>query len=148
MRGRLSAGLLCAAVLAGCGASNRLSTDDYRTRATRICNDSRRQTNALGRPKTTRQFKAFLTRGIKVTERNLVRFESLKPPEDLQGKHDSIVDGERRGLDQLRRLSAQLHGDSRDVAVLKRAQPGLDKLSAEADARYRAAGLNACTRTG
>ena len=138
-----------AALLAGCGGGggDRLSAAQYRARAARICSDSRRQTNALGRPSTTREFQAFLVRGIKVTERNLARFERLKPPEDLQAKHDGIVAGERRGLDQLRRLSAQLHGDSRDVGVLKRARPALNKLSAEADARYRAAGLAACART-
>jgi len=144
------AGVLLAALLAGCGGGgggDRLSAGQYRTQASRICNDSRRQTDALGRPATTRQFQAFLVRGIKVTERNLARFERLKPPNDLQADHDAIVTGERRGLDQLRRLSAQLHGDSRDVAVLKRAQPALNRLSAEADARYRKAGLPACART-
>lgn len=138
------------ALLAGCGggsSGDRLSAKQYRAQASRICNDSRRQTNALGRPTTTRQFQAFLTRGIRVTQRNLARFERLKPPEDLQAKHDDIVVGERRGLSQLRRLSSQLHGDSRDVAVLKKAQPALNKLSADADARYRAAGLPACAQT-
>jgi hypothetical protein len=149
MRRALTA-LALAALLAGCGGSGsggRLSAKEYRAQASRICNDSRRQTNALGRPATTRQFQAFLTRGIRVTERNLTRFERLKPPEDLQAKHDNIVAGERRGLSRLRRLSSQLHGDSRDVAVLKNAQPALNRLSAEADARYRAAGLPACAQT-
>ena len=50
-------------------------------------------------------------------------------------------------LAALRALAARLHGDSRDVALLKRARPELDRLGAEADARYRAAGLGACTRT-
>ena len=138
------------ALLAGCGggsSGDRLSAKQYRAQASRICNDSRRETNALGRPTTTREFRTFLTRGITVTQRNLARFERLKPPKDLQADHDAIVTGERRGLDQLRRLSAQLHGDSRDVAVLKRAQPALNRLSAEADARYRKAGLPACART-
>src|SRR4051794_30236554 len=149
MRRGLTA-LTLAALLAGCGgggSSDRLSAAQYRARASRICNDSRRETDALGRPSTTREFRTFLARGIRVTQRNLSRFERLKPPKDLQGKHDDIVAGERRGLDQLRRLSSQLHGDSRDVAVLKRAQPALNKLSAEADARYRAADLPACTQT-
>ena len=143
------AGVLLAVLLAGCGGGgggDRLSADQYRTQASRICNDSRRQTAALGQPKTTAQFKTFLVRGVAVTERNLTRFARLKPPADLQDKHDGIVAGERRGLAQLRRLSAQLHGDSRDVAVLKRAKPALDQLSAQADARYRAAGLDACAQ--
>jgi hypothetical protein len=148
VRHRLTAASLAAALLVGCGGgSDRLNASDYRARASRICDDSRRQTDALGRPRTTQQFKAFLGRGIRVTERNLARFEHLKPPEDLQGKHDGIIAGERRGLAQLRRLDAQLHGDARDVAVLKRAQPALDRLTAQADARYRSAGLEHCART-
>ena len=148
MRARLAAAALAAAALAGCGGGDRLSAQAYRAQATRICNDSRRQTAALGKPQTTRQFKAFLTRGIAVTQRNVARLERLKPPKDLQAEHDGIVAGERRGLAQLRALSAQLHGDSRDVSVLKRAQPELSRLSVQADARYRAAGLPACARSG
>src|SRR4051794_6508309 len=148
MRARLTAVALAAAALAGCGGSDhRLSAQAYRAQATRICNDSRRQTAALGKPRTTRQFKAFLTRGIAVTRRNVARLERLHPPKDLQAAHDGIVAGERRGLAQLQRLSAQLHGDSRDVAVLKRAQPALSRLSSDADARYRRAGLPACSQS-
>ena len=144
------AGVLLAALLAGCGGGgggDRLSAGQYRTQASRICNDSQRQTDALGRPATTRQFQAFLVRGIKVTERNLARFERLKPPKDLQADHDAIVTGERRGLDQLRRLSAQLHGDSRDVALLRSVQPELKRISDESDARFHAAGLDRCAQS-
>ena len=149
MRARLIAAALAAVVLAGCGGSDhRLSAQAYRAQATRICNDSRRQTAALGKPQTTRQFKAFLERGIAVTRRNVARLQRLRPPKDLQAAHDGIVAGERQGLAQLQRLSAQLHGDGRDVVVLKRAQPALSRLSAAADARYRAAGLPACAQSG
>ncbi|HEY3189029.1 MAG TPA: hypothetical protein VGJ70_16210, partial [Solirubrobacteraceae bacterium] len=123
----------------------RLGAADYRARATQICNDSRRETQALGRPRTTSQFKAFLARGIQVTEHSLRRLEALRPPKDLQAAHAAILTGERRGLAQLRALETRLHGDARDVAVLKRTQPQLDRLAAEAEARYRAAGLAACT---
>jgi hypothetical protein len=148
-RRRGLAALAALAALAGCGGGadkddHRLSAAAYRARATRICTDTRRQTEVLGRPRTTAQFKAFLASGVVVAERNLRRFEVLRPPDDLEDEHEAIVAGERRGVAELRRLASHLHGDSRDVALLKRTRPELDRLAAEADARYRAAGLGAC----
>ena len=150
MRLRLVGGAAAALVIAGCGGSggsDRLSAAAYKTQAERICTDSAKQTNALGRPQTTSQFKAFLTKGIRVTERNLRRFAALRPPEDLQSKHQAIVAAERRGLDQLRRVSVKLHGDARDVALLRRVQPELSRISQETSTRYRAAGLTACAKS-
>src|SRR6185436_10918489 len=101
-----------AALLAGCGGGGsgdgRLSAQDYRDQAAKICEDTQRQTNALGRPKKTSEFKIFLARGLKVTERNLERFSALKPPKDLEDEHNAILAGERAGQDQLRKLSSQL----------------------------------------
>ena len=150
MRRGVVAGAGVALALAGCGGSggsDRLSASEYKTQAERICTDSARQTNALGKPQTTSQFKAFLTKGIRLTERNLRRFAALRPPSDLQSRHQAIVDAERRGLDQLRRVSVKLHGDSRDVALLRRVQPELSRISTETSTRYRAAGLDACAKS-
>src|SRR3954453_20321205 len=113
------------ALLAGCGGGGSgdgtMSAGQYRASATKICADTQRETDALGRPKRTSEFKVFLARGLKVTERNLRRFEALKPPQDLQAEHDAIVAGERAGQKQLRALSARLHGDSLSIALLRRA---------------------------
>ena len=143
---RALAALAAVALAAGCGGGEdgRLSAAAYRARATRICADARRRTVALGRPQTTGQFKRFLAGGIGVSARSLRRLEALRPPKDLQDEHAAIVAGERRALAELRALASRLHGDSRDVALLKRTRPALDRLGAEADARYRAAGLDAC----
>jgi hypothetical protein len=142
-------GLIVLALLAaGCGGggSDRLSAKDYRAQASQICADTQRETNALGRPKRTSDFKVFLARGLKVTDRSLQRFSALKPPKDLQDEHDAIVAGERKAQEQLRSLSSKLHGDSRDVALLQRVQPQLSKIGDETNARYRAAGLTRCSQ--
>jgi len=148
VRRRLIACALAPVVLAGCGGggSDRLSAGDYRAKASAICADTKRETDALGRPTRTSEFKVFLSRGLKVTDKNLRRFEALKPPEDLQSAHEAIIAGERRGQQQLRALSSRLHGDSRDIAVLRQVQPALSKLSDQTDARYRAAGLSRCAQ--
>ena len=49
-----------AALLAGCGGEDRLSTEDYRAQAVRICQASERETDRLGQPKTPAEFKAWL----------------------------------------------------------------------------------------
>ena len=140
--------LAAVVLLAGCGGgSGRLSAQDYRAKATQICVDAKRQTDALGRPDTTRQFKVFITKGISVIDRNVRRFAALKPPADLQSDHDAIVASQRRGLDQFRRLATRLHGDSRDVALLRAVQPELKRISDESDARFRAAGLPQCAQS-
>jgi hypothetical protein len=146
VRRGLTATALAVLLLGGCGGDGRLSSADYRAKAAGICADTKRETDALGRPKRTSEFKVFLARGLKVTDRNLRRFEALKPPKELQGEHDAIVAGERQGEQQLRSLSGKLHGDSRDIALLRRVQPQLSKLSNETDARYRAAGLDRCAQ--
>jgi hypothetical protein len=147
MRRGLTLAAIAAALLAGCGGgSDRLSAKDYRAQASAICADTQRETDALGRPKRTSEFKVFLARGLKVTGRSLQRFAALKPPQDLQDEHDAIIAGERRAQDQLRSLSSQLHGDSRDISVLRRVQPQLSKIGGETNARYRAAGLPRCAQ--
>jgi len=139
------------AVLAGCGGGDeggdQLSAADYRAQAGKICADAKQQTDALGRPKTTSEFKTFLAKGIRVTERNLQRFQDLKPPDDLKAKHDAIVAGEKSGLEQLKKLSSQLKGDARDVALLRKTQPELARLSDETDQRFRDAGLDRCAQS-
>ena len=147
-RGLSLAAIACAAVLAGCGGGgdDRLSAKDYRAKASQICAETQRQTDALGRPKKTSEFKVFLARGLKVTDRSLQRFSALKPPKDLQDEHDAIVAGERKAQEQLRTLSGKLHGDSRDLAVLREVQPQLSKIGDETNARYRAAGLTSCAQ--
>jgi hypothetical protein len=146
MRQAVLAVAAAAALLGGCGGEGRLSAADYRAKATRICADTQRRTDALGRPRRTSEFKRFLARGLRVTDRSIRSFEALKPPKQLQAEHDAIVAGERRGQQQLQSLSAKLHGDSRDLAVLRQVQPSLTKLSDETDARYRAAGLVRCAQ--
>ena len=148
MRRALLAAAGAAALLAGCGGGDdgTLSAAEYRAQASRICTDTQRQTDALGRPKKTSEFKIFLQRGLRVTDRNLQRFSALKPPKDLEDEHNAIIAGERAGQEQLRELSRELHGDARDIALLRRVQPRLAKLSGETDARYRAAGLTRCAR--
>jgi uncharacterized lipoprotein len=142
-RGLITA--LALALLAGCGGGEtRLSAKDYRAKATAICAATKRQTDALGRPKGTSQFKVFLSRGLKVTERNLRRFQALRPPKDLQAAHDAIVAAERSGQRQLQAVATRLHGDSRDLAVLRQVQPELAKISSSTQTRYRAAGLAGC----
>jgi hypothetical protein len=147
----LAATIAVTAVLAGCGGGDdggdQLSAADYRAQATKICADAKRQTDALGRPKTTSEFKTFLAKGIRVTEQNLRRFEGLEPPDDLKAKHEAIVKGERDGLNQLKELSGQLKGDARDVALLRKTQPELARLSDETDARFRDAGLARCAQS-
>jgi hypothetical protein len=149
MRRGLIIGALAATALAGCGGGgddSRLSAKDYRAKASQICAETQRETNALGRPKRTSEFKVFLARGLKVTDRSLQRFAALKPPKDLEDEHNAIVSGERAAQDELRALSTKLHGDSRDIEVLRQAQPQLSKIGDETNARYRAAGLTACAR--
>ena len=132
---------VCAALVAGCGGDDRLSTKEYRSEATKLCADSERQTDRLGQPDTPAEFKGFLSRGIDITERNLGRFEKLEPPEDLQDEHDAIVKAQRSGLDRLRRLAGELKGNASDLRRLQQVQPDLDRLSDQVDNRFRAAGL-------
>ena len=136
-----------AALLAGCGGDDRLSTEDYRAQAVKICQASERQTDRLGQPKTPAEFKAFLKRGIAITQENVDKFEDLSPPDDLQDEHDAIVEREKDGIEQLRKLEGELKGNRSDLRRLQAAQPALDKLSDQVDARFRAAGLDRCAES-
>jgi hypothetical protein len=144
LRALPAAALVAALLVAGCGGDDRLDTEDYRRQATRICDQSKQQTERLGQPRTPAQFKGFLERGIRITEANLQRFADLAPPEDLQDEHDAIVERERAGLTQLRELARDLRGNQSDLRRIQRIQPALDRLSDQVDARFRAAGLDRC----
>ena len=136
-----------AALVAGCGGEDRLSTEDYRAQATKICQDSERQTDRLGQPDSPAEFKAFLQRGIEITDRNVAEFEDLVPPEDLEDEHEAIVEREKDGIEQLRKLAGELKGNRSDLRRLQQAQPQLDKLSDQVDARFRDAGLDRCAES-
>ena len=143
----LTLAALLATLVAGCGGDDRLSAKDYRAQAVRICQASERQTDRLGQPQTPAQFKTFLKRGITITEKNLEKFEDLTPPENLQDEHDAIVEHQKDGIEQLKKLEDSLKGNRTDLRRLQAAQPTLDKLSDQVDARFRAAGLNRCAQS-
>ena len=138
------AALMLGACGGGDSGGDRLSSAEYTKQATAICTSSEKKTNALKEPTKPEEVKAFLQQGIDITQENLDKFKALNPPENLQDEHDAAVKAEQQALDKLQQITDDLKGEAADAATVQKAQPELERISKDVDAKLKAAGLSKC----
>ena len=145
---RVSAALLVAVALVGCGGGSgdgaTLSTAEYRKQATSICEDANRRTDALDRPRDLTALRPYLDRTLEIVQQDTERLRRLRPPADLRAGHEAAVKAQDAAIRQLRAVRAQLGTVNATRGDL---QKGLDKaqrLGDEADRRFRDLGLERC----
>jgi hypothetical protein len=126
--------LLCLLVAlplaAACGGDDRLSTDEYREQARRICVDADRATERIEQPTraTAEAIADYFKRLLEANDRTTKRFEALEPPEELEQAHDDALEANAEAIKVVREVIDELErgGDSREV--LTRAQSRLQEL--------------------
>jgi hypothetical protein len=74
----IGVGLLLLA--AGCGASGRLSKEDYAKRADAICSKYNRKIQALGTPKSLSEIGGFADKALALTRKGNAELRDLKAP--------------------------------------------------------------------
>src|SRR5204863_517124 len=124
----------CAALIAGgCGSSDddgggggggggsQLSKAEDTKQAEKICTDAEKATDAQPQPTKVEDIKPYFQKNIDTTQKALDEFKQLKPPSDLQDKHQAVVDAEQAALDKLQDVTDNLKGDASDTATVQKA---------------------------
>lgn len=91
----------------GCGGGDepeRLSKEEYVTKANAICSDNKRQINQLDKPTSRAEIPGFLRQGERITARILPRLGALEPPKEDEADVDRFVARLRDGQEVVRRL--------------------------------------------
>jgi hypothetical protein len=137
---------LVAAVAVGACGDDGLSAQDYRAEARQICQQADRATQGIQQPtRTTPEAIAdYFRRLLQPTQRATERFEALEPPEDLQDAHEDVLRANREGIEEVRRLIAQLERDEDPRQVLTGAQERIRALTRQADAAASRLGVPEC----
>lgn len=142
----LVSALAAAAVALGACGGDEVSAQDYRAEARTICQEADRATQGIRQPtRTTPEAIAdYFRRLLEPTERATERFEALEPPEELQDAHEDVLRANREGIEEVRRLVAQLERDEDPRQVLTGAQERIRALTREADAAAARLGVPEC----
>lgn len=145
---RLLLALAVSCSLAACGGEDRLSTEDYRSKARSICQEADRATKAVEQPQRTTNdaIANYFERLMTVNRKTTDEFAGLEPPEDLEKQHEAALDANRAGVDEVQKLVDELKrgGDAR--ALLQSAQGRLEQLSDRSARAARALGVPECAR--
>jgi hypothetical protein len=138
--------LLGTLALAACGGDDRLSTDDYRAQARRICVEAKRTSAAIKQPTraTPAAIEDYFRRVLAANEGATRRFEDLQPPEGLQRAHDDTLKANGAGEAEVRRVVKELQGGGEPRTVLTRAQSRLQRIDRQTGAAAQRLGVPEC----
>jgi hypothetical protein len=138
--------LLGSLALAACGGEDRLTANEYRAEAKKICQDADRATAAVDEPTraTADAIVDYFERLLKANERSTERFQGLEPPEDLESAHDDALKANRDGVREVRRVITELREGGDPRRVLTGAQTRLQRLSQDAASAAERLGVPEC----
>jgi hypothetical protein len=136
--------LLAATVaFAGCG-DDRLSADEFRKQATKICTDQRKLTDRISTPKQPGDVASFLQRGLRVVRPALAKLEKLKPPKDLDERYKVTLDALTRQLRLIEGGYGEVKRGADPIEIFDNLGPRLTPLRQEADRSWAVLNLQAC----
>ncbi len=130
---------------AGCGGEGggeRLTAQEFRDQANRICTDLDKELEGLGDPGSLDELSTQLEAGREIFEDALGQLRGLRPPEDLQADYDRLL---ATGDDALEALSSMQEaaedGDAEEVQQIATEAEREDQTS---DEIAQGLGLDAC----
>src|SRR5437764_14663888 len=135
---RALAVLAALVALAGCGGGSGSSAADYRTAASKICDDANRRAAALKPPSNLAGLRPYLAKTLAIVERDTGRLRALHPPADLKADHDAALRLQAEAIRRLRALLGRLQSARPSVPELQAALAAVKSLSYQADRRFRA----------
>ncbi|HET6657201.1 MAG TPA: hypothetical protein VFG61_04815 [Gaiellaceae bacterium] len=134
--------VLLATACGGGGSSARLSKAEFQSQANAICDKYQTQLDALGTPSSLDEIPDLVDQALVILNKEVDEVSALKPPEELQGDFDKMIEASNKtkaAADDL--SSAAKEGDQ--AAVQKALEEG-NAASAEADQLAGTLGLNSC----
>jgi hypothetical protein len=112
---------LVAAVLvfAGCGGDgggDRLSREEFVSRADAICTRYEAKLDALGQPQNVEELSEFADKAVPIAEDGREELGELRPPENLQATYDAWLEQGDKAIDVVKRLrDAANDGDQAEI---------------------------------
>jgi hypothetical protein len=142
---RLAAGLAVAGTLAGCGGgggNDRLSTDEFRTRANAICERYDAKIAAIGSPDSPEEIPEFVEKGIPLIQQGVAELRALNPPEEFEEDYDRMLDATERAIPAARQLADA--AAKQDAAAVQDALQAGEAADKESDRIAVKLGLDKC----
>ena len=137
--------ILAAAMLAGCGGSDRLSDSQLRAQATVICVQATRQSDRIPTPTSPAGGMQFLNRGIAVFSPELTKLRLLKPPkDDVADVYQTSLKAFEQKLHALRSAQHELRTGANPVTAMTALAQRLAPIESSEDGAWRALQVPAC----
>ena len=134
------------ALIAGCGggSDDALSADEFRAQADAICADTSRETDALPAPVSPDDLLQYLKDGQAASGAGLEKLKELKPPSDLEGDWQKILDLHDQRTEAIDAAIARIEGGESPQAVVSDINDDITAKNDEKDALAQGIGLVEC----
>src|SRR4051794_22246985 len=135
-----------AGLIAGCGggSSDSSSADDFRQQADQICADANTRLEAVPKPATNAQILTSLQAALPIQADELAKIRALDPPDDLQADFDEATDLLQQRKDAIQAAADKIANGDDPGTVIKQAEPQIDALRAQTQAKAEDIGLSVC----
>ena len=143
MRRRLTAAVVAALILGGCGSSP-LSSSDLHNDATQVCRTVSRLANRIATPTSPAGTEAFLRRGIAALTPELAGLSALHPPSDVADVYTASVKAFGQKLTYLKDALRDLQSGEDPVIALKTLQRELTPVETQENGGWQALQIPAC----
>jgi hypothetical protein len=143
VRRRLTAAVVAALILGGCGSSP-LSSSDLHNDATQVCRAASRLANRIATPTSPVGTEAFLRRGIAALTPELAGLSALHPPSDVADVYTASVKAFGQKLTYLKDALRDLQSGEDPVIALKTLQRELTPVQTQENGGWEALQIPAC----
>jgi hypothetical protein len=143
VRRRLTAAVVAALILGGCGSSP-LSSRDLHNDATQVCRAASRLANRIATPTSPAGTEAFLRRGIAALTPELAGLRALHPPSDVADVYTASVKAFGQKLTYLKDALRDLQSGEDPVIALKTLQRELTPVGTQENGGWQALQIPVC----
>jgi hypothetical protein len=130
---------------AGCGGEDggdRLTREEFVSRAEAVCEEYDGRIEELGEPESEDQLGEYTDELVRIVEDGVGELRELRPPEDLEEEYDSWMATNEEAVDAARELDQAV--EDQDAERLAEIGAEVEQKEEEADELARDLGLDGC----
>lgn len=132
------------ALLTTSAPASAASPSAYRAQVNAICKVGVAKINAVPAPTSPKGYAAYFDAEARLGLKLMKQIIAVRPPMSLQPSVLSALKLQGKAVDSIIALSVRINKGADPVKAVKAADPLLTRLTNQADAAWRKAGLNAC----
>lgn len=137
-----ASGVILAAGCGGEGGGDRLTRDEFVSRAEEICEEYDGRIEEIPEPESEEQLGEYTDELVQIVEEGVAEFRELRPPEELQDEYDRWMESNEEAVDAARELDQAV--EEGDAGRLTEIQAEAEQKEEEADELARDLGLEEC----